>query len=223
MFINQLEYREKTTATNWRKMQFVKQMNFVSEDATLPSQLLQIIASLAYFGANKEGHGFANGIARIGFQAAHAEYMWFCKSTLQDGALLIDEEELYDQGETLLMRRAFGEWTIDDKEAGEIPVAETMLVQDPTMEVLQKLQHGFNRVLYLKPTDDTIASALEQMRTATHGSMILLDGSTLSAPLDVSAFAQRSDTQLLAVNCIGIANYSLERKGKNIALVCETI
>jgi hypothetical protein len=35
----------------------------------------------------------------------------------------------------------------------------------------------------------------------------------------MAAFAQRSDIQLLTVNCTGITDYTLERKGKNIALV----
>ncbi|MBQ2369245.1 MAG: hypothetical protein IIW67_01400 [Peptococcaceae bacterium] len=219
MFITQLEYREKTTATNWRRMQFDRQMNFVSEDQALPVQLLDIIVSLAQFGAGNATHQFANGIARVTFHAAHQQFMWFCKSTLQDGALLIDEEELYDDGDTLLMRRAFEEFTLADTEAGQIAVSTSMLAQHPELAVLQKLQHGFACVLYLKPDDSAVENALEQIRSAAHGTLILLDGSLLSAPPDMAAFAQRSDIQLLTVNCTGIAEYTLERKGKNIALV----
>ncbi|MBR0448452.1 MAG: hypothetical protein IIX24_02635, partial [Peptococcaceae bacterium] len=87
------------------------------------------------------------------------------------------------------------------------------------LAVLQKLQHGFACVLYLKPDDSAVENALEQIRSAAHGTLILLDGSLLSAPPDMAAFAQRSDIQLLTVNCTGIAEYTLERKGKNIALV----
>ena len=219
MFITQLEYREKTTAINWRRMQFDKHMNFVSEDHALPVQLLDIIASLVQFGAGKQGHQFANGIARVTFHAAHQQFMWFCKSTQQEDALLIDEEELYDDGDTLLMRRAFEEFTLADTEAGKINVSQSMLVQHQELEVLQKLQHGFGRVLYLKPNDSTVEPALVQMRNVAHGTLILLDGSLLSAPLDVTELAQRSDVQLLTVNATGIADYILERKGKNIALV----
>ena len=219
MFITQLEYREKTTATNWRRMQFDKYMNFVSEDQTLPVQLLDLIASLTQFGAGKQAHQFANGIARVTFHAVHQQFMWFCKSTLQEDTLLIDEEELYDEGDTLLMRRAFEEFTLADTEAGTIDVSKSMLVQHQELEVLQKLQHGFGRVLYLKPDDSTVESAWEQMRNVAHGTLILLDGSLLFAPLDVTDLAQRSDIQLLTVNSTGIADYILERKGKNIALV----
>ncbi|MBO5428971.1 MAG: hypothetical protein J6A10_03285, partial [Peptococcaceae bacterium] len=83
MFITQLEYREKTAAINWRRMQFEKQMNFVSEDGALPVQLLNIIASLVHFGSGKAEHQFINGIARVTLHAAHQQFMWFCKSTLQ--------------------------------------------------------------------------------------------------------------------------------------------
>ena len=71
MFITQLEYREKTTATNWRRMQFDKHMNFVSKDQTLPVQLLNLIASLTQFGAGKQAHQFANGIAAA-IEGSHA-------------------------------------------------------------------------------------------------------------------------------------------------------
>ena len=219
MFITQLEYREKATATNWRRMQFEKQMNLASEDTTLPVQLLELIASLAQFGAGKQEHQFTNGIARVTFHAVHQQFMWFCKSTLQENALLIDEEELYDQGDTLLMRRAFEEFTLADTEAGKIDVSQSMLAQHPELEVLQKLQHGFSRVLYLKPDDSAREHVLEQMRTATHGTLLLVDGSALSTPLDVAELAERNDIQLLTVNATGITNYTLERKGKNIALM----
>ena len=209
MFITQLEYREKTAAINWRRMQFEKQMNFVSEDGALPVQLLNIIASLVHFGSGKANHQFTNGIARVTFHAAHQQFMWFCKSTLQDGALLIDEEEL---------RRAFEAFTLADTEAGNIAVDTSMLAQHQELEVLQKLQHGFSRLLYLKPDNTNQDEALAQVRSAQHGTLILLDGSALSAPLDISEAAQRSDIQLLTVNCTGIPNHTLERKGKAIAL-----
>lgn len=218
MFITQLEYREKTAAINWRRMQFEKQMNFVSEDGALPVQLLNIIASLVHFGSGKAEHQFINGIARVTFHAAHQQFMWFCKSTLQDDTLLIDEEELYDDGDTLLMRRAFEAFTLADTEAGNIAVDISMLAQHQELEVLQKLQHGFSRLLYLKPDNTNQDEALAQVRSAQHGTLILLDGSALSAPLDISEAAQRNDIQLLTVNCTGIPNHTLERKGKAIAL-----
>ena len=219
MFLTQLEYRDKTTATNWRRMQFAKQMNFVSEEPELPHTLLNIIASLTAFGAHQDGPQFANGIARVTLQAAHQQFMWFCKSTLQDGSLLIDEEELYDDGETLLMRRAFEEFTLADTAAGRIAVDQSMLAQHPELEVLQKLQLGFQRVLFLQPTDDTVTDALEQLHTAAHGTLVLVDAHRLSTPLNLSAYTKRSDIQLLTVNCTGIPDYTLERKGKNISLM----
>ncbi len=218
MFLSQLEYRDKVTSTNWKRMQFDKQMNFISENAALPVELLQIIASLTAFGANLQNHQFANGIARITFQAAHQQFMWFCKSTQSDGDLLIDEEELYDDGDTLLMRRAFEEFTLADTEAGSIAVNQSMLAQHPELDVLQKLQHGFSRVCFLQPNDNTIDHTLTEILAAPHGTMILVDGSALSAPLNLSPAAQRSDIQLLTVNCTGISNYTLVQKGKNISL-----
>lgn len=219
MFLTQLEYRDKATATNWRRMQFEKQMNFVSEDPTVSVKLLQMIDSLIKFGTNAAGHSFADGIARLTFQAAHKQYMWFCKSSVREDALFIDEEELYDDGDTLLMRRAFEEFTLADTAAGTIAVDKSMLAQHMELEVLQKIQHGFRRVQYLKPTDENRELVAEQIRNALHGTLILLDGSMLSAPFDISGLAERSDIQLLTVNCIGIASYTLEQKGKTVALI----
>ena len=219
MFLLRLEYRDKPTATNWRRMQFDKQMNFISENAALPAELLRIIASLTAFGANAQNHHFANGIARMTFQAAHQQFMWFCKSTQSDNNLLIDEEELYDDGNTLLMRRAFEEFTLADTEAGSITIDQSMLAQHPELDVLQKLQHGFSRVRVLQPNNNTIDATLDEIRVAPHGTMILVDGSALLTPLDLSTVTQRSDIQLLTVNCTGIPDYKLEQKGKNIALL----
>ncbi len=221
MFFTQFEYREKTTATNWRRMQFEKQMNMTSEDGTLPVQLLGILASLTQFGAGKAEHQFINGIARVTLHAAHQQFMWFCKSSMQEGAVYIDEEELYDEGDALLMRRAFEEFTLADTEAGQIEVNKSMLAQHQELEVLQKLQHGFGRVYYSKPEEKDRDTILEQIKQVAHGTLVLLDGSALVTPLDLGEVTGRTDIQLLTVNCTGIKQYILERKGKNIALVQE--
>lgn len=218
MFFTQLEYREKTTATNWRRMQFTKQMNFVSEDATLPTTLLQIMASLAAFGTNQPNHGFANGIARITFQTAQNQYMWFCKSSLQNDTLLIDEEELYDSGDTLLMRRAFEAFTLADTEAGQIDRHISMLAQHSELAVLQTLQQSLQHVYYFGANEQTVSNLLTQIHTAPQDSCILLDASACATPLDVSELETRNDIQLLTTNCVGIPNYTLVRKGKNISL-----
>lgn len=218
MFLTQLEYRDKPTATNWRRMQFEKQMNFVSEDKALPVQLLNIIASLVHFGSGKAEHQFINGIARVTFHAAHQQFMWFCKSTLQDGALRIDEEELYDEGDTLLMRRAFEEFTFADAPAGTIAIDQSMLAQHPELEVLQKLQHGFQRTDYIRLDEQTLPDIEERLQNAPHGTLLLLDAGALSAPLDLSAVTLREDLQLLCTNCIGIPSFVLERKGNTISL-----
>ena len=111
MFITQMEYREKSTATNWKRMQFPLHANLVAEDPALATRLLDHIAALAAFGRNENTHQFINAISRITLKAAHLEFMWFAKSTVQDGQFLVDEEELYAQDNTMLMRRAFAALT----------------------------------------------------------------------------------------------------------------
>lgn len=223
MFLTQLEYREKPTATNWKRICFPQKVTLVSEDTQLPVHLLHIIAALPAFGRNQAQHGFADAISRMTFQAAHSEYMWFAKSTTQDGALLIDEEELYDQDSNMLMRRAFGKMTLfaslNDETNETIPVNESMLAQHPELEVLQKLQQAFQRVTYHKLTDDTAQQILSQLPKVQHGTLILLDGSQLSAPLDVSALAQRNDVQIIATGCSGLTEMTITKKGKMISCV----
>ena len=223
MFIRQLEYREKPTATGWRRISFPQCVNLTAEDAALPVRLLTIIRSLPAFGRNEAQHGFADGISRLTFQSAHTQFMWFAKSTMQDGNLLVDEEELYDGGDVMLMRRAFGEMTIfTSAEKGEnsaIPVQESMLVQQAGLEVLQKLQNAFVRVQYHQLTDDNAQAVLAQIIEAQHGTLFLLDGSSLSSPLDVSKAAERSDIQLITINCTGIPDMTITQKGKMISCV----
>lgn len=217
MFITQLEYREKPTATNWKRIQFPLRANFVSDDAELSARLLRIIAALPAFGANAQNHGFADAISRVVFQAAHSEYMWFAKSTLQDGSLLVDEEELYDKDDIMLMRRAFGELTIGDAPSEEIPVAESMLAQHTELDVLQKLQQAFQRVQMYHLTADNQEQALQQILAAPHGTLILVDGSNLTTPLDLSAVLERKDIQVLTINCIGLPDMTITKKGKMIS------
>lgn len=217
MFITRMEYREKATATNWKRIQFPLHANFVSDNAELSVRLLHIIAALPAFGANAQNHGFADAISRIVFQAAHSEYMWFAKSTLQDDNLLVDEEELYDKGDALLMRRAFGELTIGDAPAEELPVAESMLAQHPELDVLQKLQQAFQRVQVYQLTEENKDQALQQILTAPHGTLLLVDGSSLNAPLDLSAVSERNDIQVLTTNCTGLPEMTITQKGKMIS------
>ncbi len=221
MFIQQLEYREKLTATGWRRITFPQHVNLTSEDDALPLRLLQIIAALPAFGRNDAQHGFADAISRMTFKASHQQFMWFAKSTMQDGALLVDEEELYNSGDVMLMRRAFGELTIGDNPNKAIPVNESMLAQHSELDVLQKVQNGFERVQYHQPTDNNAQSILAQIINAQHGTLILLDGSQLSNPLDVSAIAQRNDLQLITIGCTGIPNMTITQKGKMISCVAE--
>lgn len=217
MFITQLEYREKPTATNWKRIVFPLQANLTADDAQLPQRLLRILAALPAFGRNLPGHGFADAISRTTFQAAHRQFMWFAKSTLQDGQLLIDEEELYAQDDTMLMRRAFGELTIGDAPGEAIPAEQSMLAQHPELEVLQTLQRAFQRVQYHQLTDAAQEALLQQLKNAPHGTLLLLDGSQLSAPLDVSNLTARSDLQLITTGCTGLPEMHISQKGKMIS------
>ena len=163
----------------------------------------------------------ADAISRMTFQAAHSEYMWFAKSTLQDDKLLVDEEELYNQDNTMLMRRAFGELTIGEAPTETIPVEQSMLAQHPELEVLQKLQKAFQRVQDYQPTDANQETLLQQMKEVPHGTLILLDGCQLSAPLDLSALTTRKDVQVLATDCTGLPTMTITKNGKMISCNIE--
>ena len=223
MFIRQLEYREKLSATGWRRITFPQYVNLKSEDSALPVRLLNILATLPAFGRNDVQHGFADAISRMTFQASHQQFMWFAKSTMQDDNLLVDEEELYDSSDVMLMRRAFGEFTLfhsaDSGETEEMPVNESMLAHRPELEVLQKVQNGLKRVQHHHLTDDNAKAVLAQIMEAQHGTLILLDGSSLSTPLNVSEAAERSDLQIIATGCTGIPDMIITQKGKMISCV----
>ena len=216
MFITQLEYREKSAATNWRRIIFPLRANFTCDDAQLPVQLLQIIAALTSFGRGEAPSSFANAISRMTFRAAHNEYMWFAKSTTENQSFLVDEEELYDKDGAMLMRRAFDTLTVGDAPAEEISAQSSMLAQTHKLGVLLTLQQSFQRVQFLQLTEQNRQQVMELLTDAQHGTLFLLDGRSLSAPLDLSAIS-RNDIQILTTGCSGLPPMQIIKKGKMIS------
>ncbi len=216
MFITQLEYREKSTATNWRRITFPLRANFTCDDAQLPVQLLQIIFALTCFGRGEAQSKFANAIGRMTFQAAHNEYLWFAKSTTENQSFLVDEEELYDKNGAMLMRRAFDTLTIGDAPAETLPVQSSMLTQTHKLGVLVTLQQSFQRVQFLQLTEQNRQQVMQFPTDAQHGTLFLLDGSSLSTPLDLLAIS-RNDIQILATGCSGLPPMQIIKKGKMIS------
>ena len=216
MFITQLEYREKSTATNWRRITFPLRANFTCDDAQLPVQLLQIIFALTCFGRGEAQSKFANAIGRMTFQAAHNEYLWFAKSTTENQSFLVDEEELYDKNGAMLMRRAFDTLTIGDAPAETLPVQSSMLTQTHKLGVLVTLQQSFQRVQFLQLTEQNRQQVMQFLTDAQHGTLFLLDGSSLSTPLDLLAIS-RNDIQILATGCSGLPPMQNIKKGKMIS------
>ena len=216
MFITQLEYREKSTATNWRRITFPWRANFTCDDAQLPVQLLQIIFALTCFGRGEAQSKFANAIGRMTFQAAHNEYLWFAKSTTENQSFLVDEEELYDKNGAMLMRRAFDTLTIGDAPAETLPVQSSMLTQTHKLGVLVTLQQSFQRVQFLQLTEQNRQQVMQFLTDAQHGTLFLLDGSSLSTPLDLLAIS-RNDIQILATGCSGLPPMQIIKKGKMIS------
>ncbi len=216
MFITQLEYREKSTATNWRRITFPLRANFTCDDAQLPVQLLQIIFALTCFGRGEAQSKFANAIGRMTFQAAHNEYLWFAKSTTENQSFLVDEEELYDKNGAMLMRRAFDTLTIGDAPAETLPVQSSMLTQTHKLGVLVTLQQSFQRVQFLQLTEQNRQQVMQFLTDAQHGTLFLLDGSSLSTPLDLLAIS-RNDIQILATGCSGLPPMQIIKKGKMIS------
>ena len=216
MFITQLEYRERSTATNWRRITFPLRANFTCDDAQLPVQLLQIIFALTCFGRGEAQSKFANAIGRMTFQAAHNEYLWFAKSTTENQSVLVDEEELYDKNGAMLMRRAFDTLTIGDAPAETLPVQSSMLTQTHKLGVLVTLQQSFQRVQFLQLTEQNRQQVMQFLTDAQHGTLFLLDGSSLSTPLDLLAIS-RNDIQILATGCSGLPPMQIIKKGKMIS------
>ena len=216
MVITQVEYREKSTATNWRRITFPLRANFTCDDAQLPVQLLQIIFALTCFGRGEAQSKFANAIGRMTFQAAHNEYLWFAKSTTENQSFLVDEEELYDKNGAMLMRRAFDTLTIGDAPAETLPVQSSMLTQTHKLGVLVTLQQSFQRVQFLQLTEQNRQQVMQFLTDAQHGTLFLLDGSSLSTPLDLLAIS-RNDIQILATGCSGLPPMQIIKKGKMIS------
>lgn len=216
MFITQLEYREKASNTNWRRISFPLRANFTSADATLPVRLLNIIAELPAFGANAPEHGMVDIISRVVLKAGHCEFMWFAKTFTENGAFQVEEEELYDQDNHMLMRRGMDELAIGDAPVEKMPMTHSMLALHPEIDALQKLQKGFQLVQHYTLTEENKAYTLQQILSAPHGTLILVDGSQLTEPFDLSSVLTRNDLQVLAANCSGLPEMTITKTGKMI-------
>lgn len=221
MYLNWLEIRHKKSGITWKKSPFQKVNILTAEDPVLPSKLLDLIEQLQQFALNQTPRQFANVICRTAFQAAHAEYLWYLKTTENEKGFFIDEEELYEAKNIMIMRRGFAEMTVGDGPVQNISLTESMLLQcQAELSVLSPIHKAFTNIMRYEPTDASLSEHFHKILAAPHGQLILLDGSRLSEPVDIAAILnQRQDLQLFITHCANPATIQISMKGKNI--ICE--
>ena len=91
-----------------------------------------------------------------------------------------------------------------------------MLTQTHKLGVLVTLQQSFQRVQFLQLTEQNRQQVMQFLTDAQHGTLFLLDGSSLSTPLDLLAIS-RNDIQILATGCSGLPPMQIIKKGKMIS------
>lgn len=231
MHINWLDYKNKKTGLTIKKITFQKVNLLTSEDPTASLALLDTLTQLRNFALGIDEGRFCDAITRINFQANHQEYLWFAKNTTSQGTIynqgnlshgtivLVDEEELYDQDNTMLMRRGFQEVTLSGypTQLPNINQEKSMLYLLNTTPVLEKVVKGFGHLYSYHPQDQEKLNTLELIKTHPHGAAVIIGGENLSEPWDITPLLQlRPDIQIFATNCIGAPTTSLTLKGKAI-------
>lgn len=220
MQIDWIELRHKKSGLTLRKTVLDKVCSLSGENDALDFLFRGLLGASAFAAGHTEPY-FLDVICRIGFHAAHHDYLWYAKNTADEhGATITDEEELYNSNNQMVMRRSFGELTIGDEETTQpIDTAFSMLhfcrtsLPDATI-----VADSFRHIHYYQLKTDELSQRLSEILTLPHGFAVLLDGRLLQAPVDLTPLmTKRSDLQLIAVNAVGGKNLTIIKKGNMIS------
>lgn len=204
MQINWIELRNKKTGMTLKKTVFPKTACLSGDSTEAIAFIFAAIKGAASFAQGQTDDNFLNVICRINFSANHKEYLWYAKNTADDqNTTIVDEEELYDQNNQMLMRRSFKEMTYEGySELPNINLEKSMLYLFNTNDIPAEVIAAFSHIYYYAPTTETTNALLSELEQLPHGMAVLIDGTALTTPLDLTAIAMaRKDLQLITSNC----------------------
>lgn len=223
MRINWIELRNKKTGMTLKKAQFDAINCLSGEEVEAIPFIFDAILGAAQFAQGEIGHGFSDVICRINFHANHHEYLWYAKNTTDEtGRIIVDEEELYDADNQMLLRRSFQECSYQGfEQLPAINLEKSMLYLFNASDTPAQITAAFSHVFYYRPHQETNDEILTQLKSLPHGMAVLLDGTYLAEPLDLSPLATaRKDLQIIATHCLaeGSSPRLVDCKGKMIGV-----
>lgn len=214
MKITKLELRNKKSGFTIKPCEFERVNILKAEDINDATAIFDSILMLRDFALGMKQDNNLDNISRLYFYANHHEYLWFAKTTEQDGQMLVDEEEIYNADNEIIATRGFATATIKDVEMPKINVKRSLIDIFGFEEVVD-IQKGMANIYEIKII--SAAQLKAEIDKLPHGALVLLDGRELKESVDLSEL--RSDVQILAVgNFCGGAEKNITRKKQCLSI-----
>ena len=224
MRIEKIELRNKKSGFMIKQCQFERVNVLKSAEINDCLTVLAEIGELRKFALGLENN-YLDNISRLYFKANHHEYLWFAKTTAQEGwqpnadgmkageVLVVDEEEIYNGDNEIIATRGFAKASLKGEETADIN-EQLSILSVFNMSELNEIRRAFSNVHRLKI--DNIEQ-LAQIADLPHGALVLLDGSNLKESYNLDNL--REDVQILAVgNFTGGISKEVVRKGNALSI-----
>lgn len=225
MKIEKMELRNKKSGFMIKPCEFERVNILAAEDTADALMVLENIREMRKFALGLENN-YLDNISRLYFSANHHQYLWFAKTTAQEGlkpcpcgqmaarTMVVDEEEIYDENNEIIATRAFAQAALHGEETPEINDGRS-LIDIFNMPEIAEIRRAFANIYWRKVTDD--AGLAQETANLPHGALLLLDGHELGACCDLSGL--REDIQIMAAgNFSGGTVKQIVRKGQALSI-----
>ena len=224
MHIEKFELRNKKSGFMIKQFQFERLNILKSADEKDALAILAVIRELRKFALGLENN-YLDNISRLYFKANHHEYLWFAKTTSQEGwkaaldgmepgeAMVVDEEEIYNEDNEIIATRGFAQASLKGVETPEINEQLSLLCLFNLSE-LKEIRRGFANIFSLKVTNKEQLAKISEL---PHGALVLLEASQMAEEFDLDTL--RQDVQIIAVGQFtGGAIKEVVRKGNALSV-----
>ena len=224
MHIEKFELRNKKSGFMIKQCQFERLNVLKSADEKDALAILTEIRELRKFALGLENN-YLDNISRLYFKANHHEYLWFAKTTSQEGwkaaldgmepgeAMVVDEEEIYNEDNEIIATRGFAQASLKGVETPEINEQLSLLCLFNLSE-LKEIRRGFANIFSLKVTNKEQLAKISEL---PHGALVLLEASQMAEEFDLDTL--RQDVQIIAVGQFtGGAIKEVVRKGNALSV-----
>ena len=224
MHIEKIELRNKKSGFMIKQGQFERLNVLKAEEINDCLIILAEINEMRKFALGLENN-YLDNISRLYFKANHHEYLWFAKTTAQEGwqpnaegmkageILVVDEEEVYNGANEIIATRGFAKASLKGGETPDINEQQSIL-NVFNMSELKEIRRAFGNIFTLKIDN---VEQLAQIADLPHGALVLLDASKLEECYDLNNL--REDVQIIAAgNVSGGVTKEVVRKGNALSI-----